>query len=415
MRIMIIAWYADRRGGADVYTENMAMGLAERGHDVTLVSYEASEEVKLRCKHIQVRRPDYSRWKIVWRFDAWLLKRYWTRQLAVLSAKDPDVIVFCSPLCFQGVRKRFPQVPRVYLPHSRIAPLEATEHLSGWIRKLISFRTYYHSEKQSLLNSSLTVRFTNASAKYLSSYYQMKSVRYEIIPQAINEPFISSIRRSGPTRIVNVSRLIPSKNIRFLLECLEEKIPGEWHVDIIGEGLLREELEKYISSHGLQNYVTLHGHLQDPSPYYAEADLLAFPSKIENVSIVVLEAMSFGTPALVIRQDQQEYHNVHHEVIQHGVDGFIAANEADFKIRLRQLLMEPKPCREMRDAAQRRALLHVWPHALDKWESMFSNLVSWNNSRGIQDKSKHEYCRKMNDVECTESQCQNCVVVETPN
>ncbi|MBM3981170.1 MAG: glycosyltransferase, partial [Planctomycetes bacterium] len=46
MNVLLANWYADRSGGADVYTEELATGLAARGHAVTVLCHAASPRVE---------------------------------------------------------------------------------------------------------------------------------------------------------------------------------------------------------------------------------------------------------------------------------------------------------------------------------------------------------------------------------
>jgi glycosyltransferase involved in cell wall biosynthesis len=373
MHIGLIAWYADRRGGADVYTECLATGLVERGYDVTLICYEASAKVKELCRVVPIPKCEFQSWPIVWRFGAAFLESHWTRKLTDLANLHPDMLVFTSPLCQQGVQRSFPKVPAIYMPHSRIAPLEATVALPpSWFRCL-TYRHYHHAERRSLLQSVATVRFTPGAASLLSQFYSVDNVRYEIIPQAISPPANIPPPRRGPTRVVNVARLIHSKNLQLLIQSIDLTIPGDWHVDIIGDGESRTTLERMVLDKGLASRVTFHGHQDDPSRFYAHADLLAFPSFIENVSLVVLEAMAHGTIPLVIRADGQKYQNTHDEIIRDGIDGFIANDEPAFTRQLRQYLTDADPIRQMSFAAAQTATNHYWSKALDRWE----NLLNW--------------------------------------
>ena len=51
MRVCLLNWYANRNGGSDVYTEDLAVGLADRGHRVTVVCHDARPKLRgpARC------------------------------------------------------------------------------------------------------------------------------------------------------------------------------------------------------------------------------------------------------------------------------------------------------------------------------------------------------------------------------
>ena len=68
MRVCLLNWYANRNGGSDVYTEDLAVGLADRGHLVTVVCHDASPQVERTCQVVRFPRSDFARWPMAWRF-----------------------------------------------------------------------------------------------------------------------------------------------------------------------------------------------------------------------------------------------------------------------------------------------------------------------------------------------------------
>lgn len=67
---------------------------------------------------------------------------------------------------------------------------------------------------------------------------------------------------------------------------------------IVGDGYLRESLEKFTNEHGLTDRVFFVGHQTNPYPYIRCADALLLPSEKESFGVVLLEAMILKTPVI---------------------------------------------------------------------------------------------------------------------
>jgi len=100
---------------------------------------------------------------------------------------------------------------------------------------------------------------------------------------------------------VTVARLIPIKNIAFLIEGLKRAVhelgaPIVWLM--VGEGPERPSLERLAKAKGLEGCVRWLGQLQQSEVHriLAAADIFALTSAYENFSIATLEAMAHGLP-----------------------------------------------------------------------------------------------------------------------
>lgn len=102
-----------------------------------------------------------------------------------------------------------------------------------------------------------------------------------------------------PYRLLFVGRFVYIKGVDILLDAL--KILNEKRddllVDLVGDGPLRNDIEKKISNDNLTN-VRLHGWLSknDTSHFYSRAHLFIHPSRIEGFGKVLIEAMNYGLP-----------------------------------------------------------------------------------------------------------------------
>jgi glycosyltransferase involved in cell wall biosynthesis len=142
-------------------------------------------------------------------------------------------------------------------------------------------------------------------SKYVSDFYKNTTKRCKskvIIDNAGYHICEYRIRnKSERCNIVSVAGLNLMKNVFMYPEIgLKLKEKGFlFSMKIIGDGPLRNELEKKILSYNIADCVKLEGKQIDPKPYYNEADMYIHPADKEGFGITVVEAMSAGLPVIV--------------------------------------------------------------------------------------------------------------------
>jgi glycosyltransferase involved in cell wall biosynthesis len=107
---------------------------------------------------------------------------------------------------------------------------------------------------------------------------------------------------SLPLHLLFVGRLVPYKGCDMVLEAAAPLLKiGAARFTIAGDGPQRAELQAIVERHSLPGVRFVgdvpHDQLQR---YFAEADVLTFPSIREFGGAVVLEAMSCGVPVIVV-------------------------------------------------------------------------------------------------------------------
>jgi rhamnosyl/mannosyltransferase len=150
-----------------------------------------------------------------------------------------------------------------------------------------------------------------SSGEYLDSSPMLARYRdrCEVIPMAIApEQFatadpaaVAEIRRRYGDRIVlAVGRLVYYKGLEYLVQAMGQ-IRG--HLVIVGQGPMREALVEQIRASGVEDRVSLVGHVPDTAPYYHAARVFVLPSHLrsEAFGIVQLEAMASGLPVVNTR------------------------------------------------------------------------------------------------------------------
>lgn len=141
--------------------------------------------------------------------------------------------------------------------------------------------------------------------------YQKKP---QFLPNAIDVVGFNSIGKSNKTYLRNllnvpedclivsqVGRMNAVKNHKFTLELAKymKGINKNFHLVIIGNGPLKNELELKSLEYGLEKHITFLGLRKDIPQLLAGSDVMIMPSLYEGFPVVLVESQAAGTPALI--------------------------------------------------------------------------------------------------------------------
>ncbi len=99
-------------------------------------------------------------------------------------------------------------------------------------------------------------------------------------------------------RLVCVANLFPIKGHEVLLAAmvLVRRVQPTAHLLLVGDGPLRQHLQQFVATLGLDASVTLLGERRDALGLIHAADVVVLPSNSEGTPRVLLEALSLGRP-----------------------------------------------------------------------------------------------------------------------
>ena len=106
---------------------------------------------------------------------------------------------------------------------------------------------------------------------------------------------------AGAFHLVSCGRLTEAKGIDWAIQamkCLLNKGFTELHWWVVGGGPDEESLKRQAEAAGVADHFHFLGMQSNPYPYIANADLYVQPSRFENYSVVILEAMALCKPIL---------------------------------------------------------------------------------------------------------------------
>jgi colanic acid/amylovoran biosynthesis glycosyltransferase len=179
------------------------------------------------------------------------------------------------------------RVPRVVTTHGGdIYALR--DRVSLWSKR----RVLRRADAVTAMNSDMTSRLVGLGADPRTVH---------VLPMGAD---VETVRSAGagidrvPGRIVFVGRLVEKKGVAVLLDAVRRLAPGDWSVEVVGDGPLRAELERRAA--GLP--VTFRGSLPrtEVAAAYARSEIVVVPSVSavsgdqDGLPVALLEAMSAG-------------------------------------------------------------------------------------------------------------------------
>jgi glycosyltransferase involved in cell wall biosynthesis len=157
----------------------------------------------------------------------------------------------------------------------------------------------------------------------------------------------------GAPLVVQVAALVEHKDpLTFVraVEVARRRVPS-LRALMVGEGPMRECVEREIAERGLAGTVRLTGYRTDADSLLAAADVATLSSTAEGIGGVLIDALSFGTPVVATRASGFV------EVVRHGETGLLVpVGDADaFGEAVAAILLDPAMARRMSDAGPRDA------------------------------------------------------------
>ncbi|MBR9913755.1 MAG: glycosyltransferase [Algicola sp.] len=174
-------------------------------------------------------------------------------------------------------------------------------------------------------------------AEYMHKDHGIPNDRIDIInnPLTIKAKVKSASELPSETKkLITIGRLSKEKGHERLLHILAQ-LKTDWHYTIIGEGNQYDAIMAQINALGFKDRVTYIEHTKQVAKFLSESDVFIQGSYVEGFPNAVMESCAIGTPVVAF-----EAPGGTKDIIQNGVNGFIATSEADYLQRLKEALYE---------------------------------------------------------------------------
>lgn len=220
------------------------------------------------------------------------------------------------------------------------------------------------------------VALTHECAAWLGAHSRARQV--PVIPNPVCWPLArqepvsdpAAVCRPGRRILLAVGRLSEEKNFTTLATVfarLAARHP-DWDLVILGDGPLRAALRAQAGAARLDDRILLPGRVGNMGDWYGRASLYAMSSHFEGFPNTLVEAMTYGLPAVSFDCDTGP-----RDIIRPGVDGFLippgddAAMEAALDTLMRDAALRAQFARRAIEARERFSMEKI----ACMWEALF--------------------------------------------
>ena len=362
--------------GAANFTERLAVGLAERGHDVHVLAPAPTRRHGTFLEEhggrtLTVHRLHSTRWPLHdWlRFATpWTVKKHADE---LLDRIRPDVVHIQSHVVIgRGVTRSAAERGIRLVATNHFMPENLIEH-TGLPRAIwpLATRLAWDDAARTLRHMSAITTPTQRAADFLERSVHVSDVA--AISCGIQaRDYVARDDRPAENKIVFVGRVTGEKQIDVLLRAMTRLDPALGAtLTVVGGGDLLEKLRQMTVDLGIAGRVTFAGYASDAElrRTLTEATVFAMPSTAELQSIASLEAMASGLPIVVADA----------MALPHLMDGdrngrlFRPGDADDLAAKLTEVLtLSDEDYRAMRRAS----LEVIEGHDIDRTVSVFESL-----------------------------------------
>lgn len=202
-----------------------------------------------------------------------------------------------------------------------------------------------------------------------------------IIPNPAPEPHLIDWAKKNSQRkiILAVARLQTMKQLVTLIKAfafLQHEFT-DWDCYICGDGPLKKDYQSLIDVLGLTARVRLIGAVDNIGDYYAAAQVFCLPSSFEGFPNALIEAQSYGVPAVGFADCAGV-----NEIIRHGENGMLVARRGAKPLAdtLRVLLRDETLRRQMGLKAQVMLSRYEEKFIFKSWENTFYIIKKYRSS-----------------------------------
>ena len=183
-----------------------------------------------------------------------------------------------------------------------------------------------------------------------------------------------NIPKNAPI-VLYVGRVDPEKSLDVLM-CAFAKVIQDMpkaHIVIVGDGTARDKLEEIAIKNGFADHAHFTGRVigDDLPQLYRTGTVFAITSKTETQSIVLMEAMASGLPAVAVKAGAVP------ELVKHGKNGYIYEpdNENSIARGILRILSDKDLHEKMSNEAIKRIEKHDISHTLTRMEEIYHTVL----------------------------------------
>lgn len=242
------------------------------------------------------------------------------KNIRMVQLRIPDIMPILS----------FPTIKKMGIPITTyIAGDYVTSFTSNYnFRGSKVYANLFDKIQRIVIKNSIPVATGQVLAKKYSTnqlkvYSYLSTTHNEIIKKEINDK---------PVNLLYVGSLTPRKRVDdaiYALSILVEKNKN-YHLTIVGDGYLKNELIVLVQKLQLEDYVNFLGQInnrKELEKIYLEHDILILPSLSEGTPKVLPEAMAYGVIPIAVKSAGSNKY-----IIRDGYNGFLVKEKSPNEI-----------------------------------------------------------------------------------
>ena len=367
--------YPHRIGGAELHTYYVSNKLAERGHDVYVITIASRKNVEQQAKTVFKQRLVRPLSLLLPHGLAYLFKVFLQ---AYIRRREFDIVQVHMALT--GM------IPAYMLLKIVDKPYVVTCH--GSDIRIIGKSAFTRLWQKILLRrASHVVAVSLEIRDLLIQKYGLSSRNITLIRNGYDEKLVQRLRAKNSTVVRH-----KTPSVVFLGNLREEKDPMNLieafrtvshrvkniHLQIVGNGHLRTAVEKKIESYKLQNMVTLHGMLphRQALEVLASSEIFLLTSVEEGIPTSLIEAMALGKAVIATSVGGVP------EIVTDGVNGLLTPPRLPERMAqaIEKLLKNPILTERLKKAATKSVEWYSWSKIAEKYERIYETVSSWKET-----------------------------------
>ncbi|MGV3721923.1 MAG: asparagine synthase (glutamine-hydrolyzing) [Actinomycetota bacterium] len=363
-------------GGAERMLNEHSIRLAQRGHQVVVLTRREDRDLPLEEMHQGVRvvrhpvaegNPVAFMQSVVREGGKAFQRLALEQQFDLLNVHQP---LEAAAVLQQAASHGLPVVYTYLSPWSDEYRVRFKRRIRGrtgvtamamgaWMQMNSGLRA--RMERNALRRSDAVMVLSEYSASQIRDLHGLSTQHAAVIPGGVNCDRFKPLTDRLETRarlglpsgllLLTVRNLVPRMGLDALITAMRSVVDTrpDARLVIAGTGMLRESLEEQVHSLGLTENVRFAGYVPEDrlADYYGAADLFVLPTRmLEGFGLVTIEALACGTPVLgtpiggtqeILRRFDSTFlaSGVEAEDLAEGITRQIRALEGDPRLRER--------------------------------------------------------------------------------
>lgn len=384
MRIAYLLKSFAAKGGEERVMSDKMNYLAEHGYEVYLITSEQGNHELVYPLHPSIKHIDLgTRFFTITNlpllkkvYSLYIMRKLYVKRLKeVVNELQPDIMT-STIIPLKNIRLttnvcKSTGVPLILESHLAFkAAIKQNDFARNTIKWYIA-KLYDIWNLLPLKHCDQIVALTKGDADKWRKYCMNVSIIPDpvtYIPERINDVV------KLPNRIIAVGRLHAQKGFDLLIESFSlvaNKIP-DWYIDIYGSGIDESVLKRMIHEKGLDGRINLKGVTDSIYEEYMKSQFFILSSRYEGFALVLLEAMSCGTPCVSFRCKYGP-----EEIITDGSDGLLVEDGhiKELANKILWMVMNSNERKRMGMNARKKSFTFDINKIMPNWLTLFEQLA----------------------------------------